>query len=243
MRILDIDLDFFVSPIARGVSGSERLPEDEYALHDESSIRSFLETRCGLSTSSKVPGKFFVHHDEVFEFIRDTSSGMPIDLVHVDAHSDTDGGLENAWLYLGADYLHKPLSERLFPERGIRKLNCGNFIIFLAACGLLERVSFVFPAEWEDDWQDCHFRGMNPYNGFIELRKFTMEDYKSHALSMRIDSIPHEKMDPVPISVCNEEEFEASSPFDLVLVTQSPNFTPKSADRGLDIIAEYLALL
>jgi hypothetical protein len=51
MRILDLDLDFFLSSIAHDQSsGGARLSEKDFKPWASDNVREFLESPCGLST-------------------------------------------------------------------------------------------------------------------------------------------------------------------------------------------------
>jgi hypothetical protein len=65
--VLDLDLDFFVWPIATMRGGKKRLGDDEFthgATPEE--VRSFLEQRCHLNKTARLPGQEFVEHRDAF---------------------------------------------------------------------------------------------------------------------------------------------------------------------------------
>ena len=120
--VMDLDLDFFVSPTAREIErGAGRLESETYKCSSESEVRQFLEQRCGLSTSRKIPGVIVTHHDEAFQHWSDwIASGQcsgQFKVVHADAHADL--GLEcwNCkdldWSYLLTEFLSLSNQERL----------------------------------------------------------------------------------------------------------------------------------
>jgi hypothetical protein len=75
MRILDIDLDFFLDNIAHdNSSGGERLSEEDFKPWSEEAVREFLESRCGLSTGKRIPGKYIIHHHDAFYWWRELSA-------------------------------------------------------------------------------------------------------------------------------------------------------------------------
>ncbi len=71
MRVLDIDLDFFLNdccPLAEPgkrpeLYGHEPWPEEK--------VRSFLEMNCGLEKSCKISGSIFKTHDKALSFWKD----------------------------------------------------------------------------------------------------------------------------------------------------------------------------
>jgi hypothetical protein len=65
--VLDLDLDFFVWPIARdSEENGPRLPEDEYKVQAVEDMRKFLEHQCSLSKDSPLPGRLLTLHKEAF---------------------------------------------------------------------------------------------------------------------------------------------------------------------------------
>lgn len=90
MRILDLDLDFFLDGITWKYGVGDRFPDEgSYPPWSEERVRRFLEDQCGLSKESPVPGKVVTTHDEVlWEWLELSSDGQKWDIVHVDAHGD-----------------------------------------------------------------------------------------------------------------------------------------------------------
>src|SRR2546421_12770717 len=93
IRILDIDLDFFLSNRHMGrVTETNRLDSHSYKPWKIEKVEEFLENCCGLSKTNKTPGKLFVHHIEVFYFLRQLQEAnnfsYKFKIDHVDAHAD-----------------------------------------------------------------------------------------------------------------------------------------------------------
>ena len=90
MRVLNIDLDFFLNDIAYFSHDKIRLSSDEYRPWSEIELRFFLEHNCGLS--QPIPGKIIVHHHDAFPFwrslIEKNQLNYPFELVHIDGHAD-----------------------------------------------------------------------------------------------------------------------------------------------------------
>lgn len=90
MRILDIDMDYFLDDVAHFKQfDGERLADDEFLPWDRKKVISFLEDTCGLN---KYKGEIFPEHIGVFHAIRELVSrtylSTPFDIVHIDAHAD-----------------------------------------------------------------------------------------------------------------------------------------------------------
>lgn len=244
MRVLDLDLDFFVSPIENWKSGKDRLSEDEFSVEPLDSIRAFLEKTCHLDRHHPTPGRLLEEHVEAFEVLRELSksSGGPasIDLDHVDAHSDLDGGMTSTWSYLFTKYLHLPNDERAKRATADGRMNSGNFLVFAAACGWLRHLSFIHPPEWKDDIMHYYVKDFYYRSGYIQLRRIHKADLDAAGIMAPIEKVAHQMEPPIPFTVLPRAHFAPKAPYDFVLLTRSPGFTPKSADAAYDMIAEYL---
>src|SRR5689334_21623244 len=123
--ILDLDLDFFVWPIARG-SVDGRLSEDEYKCASPDQVTFFLEQQCGLSKAQKLPGRSCKEHDEAFdawkEWIQRGLLGQPFGLAHADAHAQLSYR-DASWRYLLTGLPALAASERTAARNGVRRLN------------------------------------------------------------------------------------------------------------------------
>ena len=68
MKILDLDMDYFIERIAYFVSDntSERLSNEAYSdyVWSEHRVRSFLENNLGLSKNKKICGRIVSGHNE-----------------------------------------------------------------------------------------------------------------------------------------------------------------------------------
>ena len=84
MRILDIDLDFFLSDVHRWGQTGKRANKKFFIPWPEASVRRFLEDRCGLSTSAPRPGKLVEVFHDWQERIDTGDLSTPFEGVHVD---------------------------------------------------------------------------------------------------------------------------------------------------------------
>lgn len=95
MKVLDLDMDYFMTEIAHTpFSCTERLEEDFYSesVWKAEKVRSFLEDNLGLSQKHKIPGRIVSGHNEALFFWEELINGKklsdPFDVVHVDSHAD-----------------------------------------------------------------------------------------------------------------------------------------------------------
>lgn len=71
MRVLDLDMDYFMTEIANTpFSCKERLAEEDYgnSVWSAEEVRQFLEQNLGLSNTHKIPGRIVSGHNESLFF-------------------------------------------------------------------------------------------------------------------------------------------------------------------------------
>ena len=92
MRVLDIDLDFFLADCCPLADKGSRPCLEGHEPWPEEKVAAFLEGQCGLSESNPVPGAVFETHDKTLIYWRDRMAEgkltAPFHVTHVDAHSD-----------------------------------------------------------------------------------------------------------------------------------------------------------
>lgn len=112
MKVLDLDMDYFMTEIASTpFSCEERLDEEYYgdSVWTEEEVRQFLEQNLRLSKNHKIPGRIVTGHNEALifwkELINSKMLSDPFDVVHVDSHADLGlGGA--AWSFYKNRFLH-----------------------------------------------------------------------------------------------------------------------------------------
>ena len=251
IRLLDIDLDFFLNRKAHSVTTSTaRLDEQYYQPWEESKVLEFMEQRCGLTTDQPIPGRIFTHHDEVFYFLRDLQSKndnlLEFAIDHIDAHADLGQG-DASFKYISTDVLFKPASERQNIDKfnGYEGLSAGNYLAFAIACRWIASLNYINRKDWSDDVFKFHFRDCNPSSGLIELKKYTDEVMKDmmgrgpvHEVAHRFP--PLELEPPVPFRAIDISDFQSDGNYDYILLTQSPGFTPLASDSLIPLISQYM---
>ena len=78
MRVLDLDMDYFMTEIANTpFSCKERLAEEDYGnlVWSAEEVRQFLEHNLGLSKTHKIPGKIVSGHNEALFFWEELING------------------------------------------------------------------------------------------------------------------------------------------------------------------------
>ncbi|SRR6266567_1123100 len=251
--VLNLDLDFFVWPIAHWPEGDGRLPagDCEYLATDHE-VRGFLEQRCHLNKDNKIPGKVFVEHEEAFRvwrrWIIDGTLTSPFRVFHVDAHADLGLG-DSGWVYLSTELLALPLQRRVEPRFASNCLSSSNYLAFAIANRWIHSLSYVFPTgpssasgragkSCPDDLPPMHFRDGDPKTGLIELKQYRTRDIMAVTTGSRATPLDVEPCVPFNCTAATEFQFSGFTHF---VLAQSPRYTPPAADKLLEIIREYLS--
>lgn len=151
--ILDLDLDFFVWPVARDRAEDEpRLDSTEYTCKSAEQVREFLERRCGLSTGRRIPGRFVVHHVDAFttwrEWLKRDLLARQFEVIHVDAHADIGAGWMNkSPEFFETELLALPLPQRVSPRVGTDAMNSGNYLVAATANRWIRKLTYVYPTD------------------------------------------------------------------------------------------------
>jgi hypothetical protein len=229
MRVLDLDLDFFLNDNAYSSGHANGRLGPEYQPWSILKVKHFLEQRCGLSPDMPVFGRTVESHDGVLDFWRQlvkTSSLMkPFDVIHIDAHPDLWTGdvlyLTSGRLYLG-------------PETGLAKLkqkliHAGNYLTFAIASGWIASLVWV------------------PLRQHPKNRPAWDADARSILNQLKKQKLPTphtlpagEKGRGVPFQVIPWQKFKANGNFDCIALSRSPQFTPPESDALIPVIEKYM---
>jgi hypothetical protein len=239
MRILDIDLDFFVNGTAnwRPV-GSGRLDADEYPPWSTEEAFTFLRDGCKLT--DPIPGWVVENHGELFgkwaAAIDDGSLTTPFSVIHVDAHSDLGLG-DATYIPLLTEVLFLSPEERL--PRATELVNDGNYLAFAIGCRWLSDLTLVRNGAGGGRPGDL----FPYYMENLDSDNIKMEAMTREQLDRRMHDRPYEasSAEPaVPLRHMAWSEFASSELFDLVCLARSPEYTPVELDPLFDEIRTQL---
>ena len=112
MKVLDLDMDFFLTDACPLAPLGERPSETCAEPYRDEQIIRFLEEQCGLSRERPVPGAIFDTHDKALDFwlarMQKGELNAPFDVVHVDTHSDLAFGPPGTDFVLKAVLTRRP---------------------------------------------------------------------------------------------------------------------------------------
>lgn len=263
MKILDLDMDYFMTELANTpFSCEERLVEEYYgdSVWTEEEVRQFLEQNLGLSKKHKIPGRIVSGHNEALffweELINSKKLSDPFDVVHVDSHADLGLG-DASWSFLQSEFLTLPIeSRRKIREYefcdSIKGISIGDYLLWAVAYQMVSSITYCAnPYGDKNDYvldtlKDFHEEYIwdNPVKNYIQLKyNKTMEmpeydssgTYKKRYLE---DAIKDPEVELLIIPTIDGVRFAGD--FDYAVMAQSPNYTPASADFIMDIFREYI---
>lgn len=243
MKILDIDMDFFLDGIAHFISGDDRLSDEDYKPWNEEDFRNFLEQNCLLSKENPIKGRVIKEHNEAFffwdELLDKEILKKPFHVTHIDAHSDTGLG-DSGYTYILGELMLLPLEKRR-EMLNLEKVWMGNYLSYAMACGWISDINFVVPEIWDTEIMTCYLKDFSD-----DSMAFQFKGYEGGDIGMRYEritrgAIPHKTVDEeIPFRIYRNKEFQAVEKFDYVIFCQSPSYTPKNADYMLEVIREYI---
>jgi len=231
MRVLDLDMDFFLSgpcPLARL---GERPDESCAEVWSEEAVVRFLEEQCGLSRENPVPGAIFDTHDKALDYwaarLHDGSLAAPFEVVHVDTHSDLAFGPP------GTNFVLNVVLSRLPDQRAdiaaYRKaveLDEANYLIFALAFRWVSRLAYVRNPK---SHQDVPGQLLDA-DGNIHLRSFISQMMEGK----------NGKEPVIPFDVYDDYTQFQQRGYDFVTMAQSPRYAPASADKIMEIVGRYV---
>lgn len=231
MRVLDMDMDFFLSGPCPLAPFGARPQEGCVSVWSEAEVVRFLEEQCGLDRAHPVPGAVFDTHDKALDFwaarIGDGSLTAPFEVVHVDTHSDLAFGPPGTGYVLNV-VLSRTMELRadIAAHRKAVELDEANYLLFSLAFRWIDRLSYVRNPKSHQDIPGQ----LLDIEGNIHLRSFI-----SQMMEGRNGREP-----VVPFEVYDDYRTFKKTGYDFVTMAQSPRYAPASADRIMEIVGRYI---
>jgi len=231
VKVLDLDMDFFLTDACPLAPLHERPDESCAAPYADEEVVRFLEEQCGLSRAHPLPGAIFDTHDKALDFwlsrMRAGELNAPFEVAHVDTHSDLAFGPPGPDFVLKAVLTRKPETRAALDayRHGV-KLDEANYLLFALAFRWISSLTYVRnPRSWRDVppclMEDAgHIRLTSDIAALME------------GVNGREPAIPFEQVD----------DYHAFSQtgFDFVTLAQSPRYAPSSADRIIALVRSYI---
>jgi hypothetical protein len=241
VRILHLSLDLFVEPLPRWAGAGRRLPEPEFRIGSPEEVERFLRAGCGLPP--KTSGRVVDEHQGAYAVLREwVETGAltpPFDLVHADAHSCLGSG-DEGWHHVLGTLMHLPVEQRARPDP--LRITPENWLLFAAAAGWIRSLDLVVHPAWTPDVLPVLFENRDPRSGRLRLAAY---DRNHLALAFEMPELEFPPAvaagEPVPLRVGRRDDVRDLGPFDRVVVSRAPSYTPPAADHLAGVVGEYLA--
>lgn len=253
MRILDIDMDYFLKeiPILMSESGIERRLDDEYQVWNKAEVIDFLENKLGLSKEVKIKGEIVTHHNEALYYwrklIREERLSAPFEVVHIDSHADLGLGYPS-WLFIMDMLITVPVEERIEIEnygkmfKKYYEPRIGDYLLFALAFRWISKLVYVCnPADVGNDYLWMILKdGIEPndkiqlaHNEKMKAMEIASNTEKYYATASREPEVDFEIVRCI-------ENINYNGKFDYLTFSISPNYTPARADFIIELVKEYI---
>ena len=223
MRVLDIDMDFFLFDIRENgiIDDGERWENIEISyseggvkqigyytpkVWDRDSVINYLENNLHLSKQKKIPGRIVKKHNEAILFFEDMLTTARLEsnfkLVHVDSHADLGLNMCSKFIENCNQILKYEVEKRFFhkmlDESGLEiSPNEADYLLYIIMYGWISELIYVY--------NDCKNNIGNDYDSVIFLNGQEPKFYETEGL-IALAYNP----DYPSISIDNEIEYRES---------------------------------
>ena len=234
MRVLDLDLDFFLADCCPLAAPGERPAPAGCEPWPAAAVEAFLTRQCGLSAAAPVPGCVFETHDGALAFWRarmaEERLRAPFHVTHVDAHSDLGIGYPGPGYVLNGVLPQRPgvrpALERYYENR---QLDEANYLLFALAFRWIASL---------DNVRNPRSRPDMPTQLYESGRR---DRLRLSSFAAGLMESKHGPEPAVPYRVYEDyRAFSAGAPYDFVTLAISPRYTPAAADALIEPIRRFL---
>ena len=264
MRILDLDMDYFMNLIANTPESVQtRLSEEYYgkSVWCKPRVRQFFEDNLGLKTNHKIPGRIVKGHNEALWFWKELIANKklitPFEVVHIDSHADLGLGY-SSWMHILNKVLSYPVDERVNHNQYVDCFGktcidgIGDYLLFAVAYRWISKIVYCAnPNGRKNDYLWITLKNFDekfiwdlPVENTIQLlynpnTPFPQYGDDDKTKTRYIEGSIKEPEVPFLI-IPTVEAVKYNGDFDYAVMAQSPNYTPASADFILEIFSEYI---
>ncbi|MBF4696054.1 UPF0489 family protein [Fusibacter ferrireducens] len=250
MKILDIDMDFFLHSVKREKPfDGIRLSDEEYIPWNINNVRNFLETKCCLSTDNRINGAIVTEHEGVFHILKALYDKellkLPLEIVHIDSHADLGFG-DCSWSLIFREILNTPLEKRLdkiLQDRILERESClssGNYLLYMIALEWISHLTYIphiSLTERGDDFSPLIMKDFDDSSGIIQLKQYDRD------VGYDVEKYEYLGQKEVEFKIVKDyEQLYLRNDFDYIFFSQSLSYTPKSADIFIDLFKEYIEI-
>ncbi len=236
MRVLDIDLDFFLADCCELAKMGERPPLSGHEPWSATEVRRFLEQNCGLNRNEPIPGRTFETHDGALlfwnELIETGRLKVPFEVTHIDAHSDLGIGRPGPGFVLNSVItLEKQSRADIDRYYKMKQLDEANYLLFALAFRWINGLENVRNPKSRPDIPDFAYKNDSGKYTHIKLSSFASKLFEA-----KNGAEPS-----VPFTVFDDHSlFTAKGKYDFISAARSPRYAPREADALMNVIGEYI---
>lgn len=236
MRVLDIDLDFFLADCCPLAAFDERPDCIGHEPWDAAEVISFLEKNCGLSSSNPIPGRVFDTHDKALQFWMELKECgklcTPFHVTHIDAHSDLGIGKPGPGYVLNTVLALAPsIRTELTRYYAMEQLDEANYLLFALALRLVTSLDNVRSPKSHEDIPNFASKDSSGEYSFIQLSSFVSKLFEATNGAEPI----------IPFKVYSDyREFRSQERYDFISLAISPRYSPAAADELIPVISRYI---
>ncbi len=238
MKVLDLDLDFFLSDCCPLAKKGERPASDAAAPWDAAAVAAYLEQHLGLDAAHPIPGVITETHDGAIAYWKDRMDrgllSRPFSVVHVDAHADLGIGKPGPGIVLngvlGICPDRRDCFERYYENK---QLDEANYLLFTLAFRWIDELTLVRDPFSRSDLPPFCERTEEGY------RPIRLRSYVSDLFAAQYGREPE-----IPLFVFDDPfAYTADEPFACMNLALSPRYAPAAADALIPVIARYMDLV
>lgn len=232
-RVLDIDLDFFLSDVCPFAPEGDRPAESCARPWTAEETERFLTRNLLLDDRRPVPGRVFDTHEGALFFWRDLMrAGLltpPFHVTHVDAHTDL-GVAQHGYPFVRHSVLSRPVASRADIDAylDMKQLNEANYLMFALA---FRWVSALENLRIPASRPDMPAGVLTPDGECLRL-----ESAFPSLFEARYGAEPRIPYREYP----DGRGYSAREPFDFLSVARSPRYAPRAADALLNVFAPFI---
>lgn len=248
MKVLDIDLDFFLNKVTFPIDGKSRYPDEFCEVWDKEKVVDYLENTLKLSKEKKIKGRIITNHNESLDFwneqFKEKKLTIPFQIIHIDSHSDLDffdrdiddESDEAGYLAIISQSRVEDKYRFIYgcvdTDMHDKWVKEGNYLIFAIAFHWVDKIVYctnITELYNEDDY---------PKKFVLKNRKETENKlYKVIGLKKLNDKEDYTVDYEIITKIQNDENF---GDYDFITFAISPRYTPKKADFIIEVIKEYI---
>lgn len=191
------------------------------------------------------------------ELVENNELEVPFEVVHIDSHADLGLGY-SSWTYILDYLLQYAVEERWMHTKYVNcfgkmsDVGIGDYLLFAIAFRWINKLTYCANPKgdkndyvWDilKDFEEKYIWD-KPVENTIQLACNPDMDFPSYDASeeMKREYLKNSVKEPeVPFLIIPTiEDVRYDGDFDMVVIAQSPNYTPASADFIIDILREYI---